>query len=124
MLDSEKFAIAARLHVALRRANGRVTDVEWLLKSPEYAREIIKVARGEPNPDLNGLADKLEAAMLLAMSAPRSSADAARSAKFVKAASGNASGFGASDFANTDTSASADTSSAAIDQKRYVRTLR
>lgn len=63
MLESEKFAIAAHLHVTLRRTNGRVTDVEWMVKSPEYAREIIRVARTETHPDLLRLADKLEAAL-------------------------------------------------------------
>jgi len=58
MLESEKFAIAAHLHVTLRRTNGRVTDVEWMVKSPEYAREIIRVARTETHPDLLRLADK------------------------------------------------------------------
>ena len=62
MLESEKFAIAAHLHVTLRRANGRVTDVEWMVKSADYAREIIRVARAETHPDLLRLADKLEAA--------------------------------------------------------------
>ena len=64
MLESEKFAIAAHLHVLLRRVNGRVTDVEWMLRSPEYAREVIRVARGEQHADLLKLADKLEAAVL------------------------------------------------------------
>lgn len=63
MLESEKFAIAAHLHVLLRRTNGRVTDVEWMIKSPEYAREVIRVARTETHADLHKLADKLEAAV-------------------------------------------------------------
>lgn len=63
MLESEKFAIAAHLHVLLRRTNGRVTDVEWMIKSPEYAREVIRVARMEAHADLHKLADKLEAAV-------------------------------------------------------------
>ncbi|HYR26458.1 MAG TPA: hypothetical protein VEQ09_11550 [Aquabacterium sp.] len=64
MLESEKFAIAAHLHVVLRRTNGRVTDVEWMVRNPDYAREVIRVARTESNPDLLALADKLEAALL------------------------------------------------------------
>ncbi|MEY4765216.1 MAG: hypothetical protein RI907_1889 [Pseudomonadota bacterium] len=63
MLESEKFAIAAHLHVLLRRVNGRVTDVEWMIRSPEYAREVIRVARTEEHADLRKLADKLEAAL-------------------------------------------------------------
>lgn len=64
MLESEKFAIAAHLHVLLRRVNGRVTDVEWMIRSPEYAREVIRVARTEEHPELLRLADKLESAVL------------------------------------------------------------
>ncbi len=30
MLNSEKIAIAAHLHVLLRRKTGRVTDTEWM----------------------------------------------------------------------------------------------
>jgi hypothetical protein len=70
MLESEKFAIAAHLHVLLRRTNGRVTDVEWMIRSPEYAREVIRVARGETHADLHKLADKLEAAIAVPVPAP------------------------------------------------------
>lgn len=64
-MDSEKFAIAAHLHVVMRRTTGRVTDVEWMVKSPDYAREIIKAARASPQPDLHRLADKLETLLQL-----------------------------------------------------------
>jgi hypothetical protein len=65
MLDSEKLAIAAHLHVAMRRKIGRVTDVEWLLRSEEYAREIIRIALAEPEqPELHGWAQRLQAALL------------------------------------------------------------
>lgn len=64
MLDSEKLAIAAHLHVAMRRRIGRVTDVEWMVRSPEYAREIIRVARADPaHTDLLDLARRLETAL-------------------------------------------------------------
>jgi hypothetical protein len=42
--DSEKMAVAAHLHVLMRRKMGRVTDVEWLVRNAEYAQEIIRVA--------------------------------------------------------------------------------
>lgn len=72
MLDSEKLAIAAHLHVVMRRRIGRVTDVEWLVKSPEYAREIIRVARAEgAHPDLLDWAQRLEAALFPTPPAPR-----------------------------------------------------
>ena len=37
MLDSDKLAIAAHLHVAMRRKLGRVTDVEWMVRSDSSA---------------------------------------------------------------------------------------
>jgi uncharacterized protein YgfB (UPF0149 family) len=67
MLESERFAVAARLHVALRRITGRVTDTEWLAKNHEYANEIAKFARKSShdfqNLELSALAEKLEDAM-------------------------------------------------------------
>lgn len=64
MRESDKLAIAAHLHVALRRRIGRVTDIEWMIRSPEYAREIIRVARADPaHADLLERAARLEAAL-------------------------------------------------------------
>ena len=45
MLESERVAIAARLHVALRRKVGRVTDTEWMAANAEYALEILSGPR-------------------------------------------------------------------------------
>ena len=68
MLDSEKLAIAAHLHVLLRRKAGRVTDIEWMVSSTEYAREIIRFTRHkaveDSHADLAEWADKLELAFL------------------------------------------------------------
>lgn len=61
MLESEKFAIAARLHVVLRRKVGRITDVEWMVRNREYAIEIIRVAREQDDDEFRELADKCEA---------------------------------------------------------------
>ena len=44
MPESELLAIAAHLHVLLRRSCGRVTDTEWLAANAEYAAEIIRFA--------------------------------------------------------------------------------
>jgi hypothetical protein len=64
MLDSEKLAIAAHLHVVMRRATGRVTDVEWLIRNPDYAREIIRVALAEQDrPELHDWANRLQRAL-------------------------------------------------------------
>ena len=64
MLEMETFAIAARLHVVMRRALGRVTDVEWMTRNRDYAREVIRLARGHTDAELLGLADKFEAILL------------------------------------------------------------
>jgi hypothetical protein len=75
--SNELFAIAAHLHVLLRRKTGRVTDTEWLTVNPEYAREIVRYtrekARSEGHPELLPLADKLEAAIVSMGAAPRKS---------------------------------------------------
>ena len=64
MLDSDKLAIAAHLHVAMRRKLGRVTDVEWMVRSEEYAREIIRLALAEPDqPDLHHWARRRDEAL-------------------------------------------------------------
>lgn len=70
MLASEKIAIAAHLHVLLRRKSGRVTDTEWMATNREYAAEIIRFAREKAledgHADLAEWADKLTQAMGLA----------------------------------------------------------
>jgi hypothetical protein len=67
MLVSEKIAIAAHLHVLLRRKTGRVTDTEWMAQNLEYASEIVRFARvkamEDGHPDLSEWAAKLERAM-------------------------------------------------------------
>ncbi len=69
MLESEKLAIAAHLHVLLRRKTGRVTDTEWMASNVEYAVEVVRFARTsaqeDGHPDLAEWADKLEAALAL-----------------------------------------------------------
>ena len=66
-LHSEKLAIAAHLHVLLRRKSGRVTDTEWMASNAEYAAEIVRFARTksieEGQADLADWAAKLEAVM-------------------------------------------------------------
>jgi hypothetical protein len=68
MLVSQKLAIAAHLHVLLRRKTGRVTDTEWMAGNLEYALEVIRFARAKALEDghaeLTEWADKLERAVL------------------------------------------------------------
>jgi hypothetical protein len=72
---SELFAIAAHLHVLLRRKTGRVIDTEWLATNAEYARAIVRFTReraaAEGHADLLPWADKLEAAIVAMGAAPR-----------------------------------------------------
>lgn len=67
MLASEKIAIAAHLHVLLRRKTGRVTDTEWMAQNLEYATEIIRFARAraaeDGHSDLAEWAARLEHAL-------------------------------------------------------------
>lgn len=67
MPSSEKIAIAAHLHVLLRRKTGRVTDTEWMAANREYAAEITRFAREKASEDghqdLAVWADKLEETM-------------------------------------------------------------
>ena len=67
MTESERVAIAARLHVALRRKTGRVTDTEWMAIDVPYATEIVRFARAHAadthDADLAEIALRLEEAM-------------------------------------------------------------
>ena len=67
MPSSEKIAIAAHLHVLLRRKTGRVTDTEWMARNLEYAAEIVRFAREKAaedgHLDLGVWADRLEEIM-------------------------------------------------------------
>lgn len=75
MTENERIAIAARLHVALRRKTGRVTDTEWMAVNVEYATEMVRFARAHAaetkDLDLHAIASRLEFAMapLAAMAA-------------------------------------------------------
>ncbi len=65
MLSSQKFALAAHMHVLLRRKTGRVTDTEWMVANTEYAREIVRVARARlaegPDAELEACTLRMEA---------------------------------------------------------------
>ncbi|MET0542983.1 MAG: hypothetical protein ABWZ88_14670 [Variovorax sp.] len=65
--ENERIAIAARLHVALRRKTGRVTDTEWMAVNVAYAAEMVRFARAHAaetdDLELNAMASRLEFAM-------------------------------------------------------------
>lgn len=64
MNENARLAIAAHLHVLLRRKVGRVTDTEWMAANDFYALEIVRFAREKAQednvPELIEWADKLE----------------------------------------------------------------
>lgn len=74
MQNSEKIALAAHLHVLLRRKTGRVTDTEWMVMNADYAREVVRYAKAQAlerqDPELDAYARKLEAGLLPAPPAP------------------------------------------------------
>lgn len=69
MPSNEKIAVAAHLHVLLRRKTGRVTDTEWMASNREYAAEIARFARQKAvedgHADLMVWAEKLEEIMAI-----------------------------------------------------------
>jgi hypothetical protein len=74
MSVSQTLAIAAHMHVLLRRKTGRVTDTEWMAENLAYALEIVRFARQkadeDQHPELREWADKLEAAVTAKPDAP------------------------------------------------------
>lgn len=62
MSESDRVALAAHLHVLMRRHLGRVTDVEWMARNREYAQEIVRIAHASPHAGLHEWAGKLAGA--------------------------------------------------------------
>lgn len=60
---NERLAMAAHLHVLLRRKHGRVTDTEWMAVNEPYARFIIDLARAQADDDLDRVASRFEEVM-------------------------------------------------------------
>jgi hypothetical protein len=141
MMASQKLAIAAHLHVLLRRRTGRVTDTEWMAENQEYALEIVRFARVKASEDghaeLAEWADKLERAALepaavhkpLAQSAMqliRERTAAVSGTALVKPASPHSSGFGNSVFRDSTNETATASGNAApdADAHRYVGGIR
>ncbi|QNM97330.1 hypothetical protein [Chitinimonas koreensis] len=60
---NELLALAAHLHVMIRRKIGRITDPEWMVSNAEYAREVIRLARTEPAAELAEAVNRFEQAL-------------------------------------------------------------
>lgn len=63
MTDVDKLAIASRLYVRIRHNQARMIDVVWLIQDEAYAREIMRLARSDSDPELHKLAARFEAVM-------------------------------------------------------------
>lgn len=59
-LESHAFALAARLHVILRREQGRITDIEYMRHNAGYCRHVIGLIDSEAGEDVRALGLKLE----------------------------------------------------------------
>lgn len=59
-LESQAFALAARLHVILRREKGRITDIEYMRRDADYCRHVIGLIDREESDDVRALCTKLE----------------------------------------------------------------
>ena len=64
MTSSERLAVAAQVHILLRRKMDRVTDTEWMTVNHQYALEIVRLVRNASieHPELAAWVEKLEQA--------------------------------------------------------------
>ncbi len=69
MSDNDKFAIATRLYVQLRRKVNRSIDTVWMLHNNEYAREVLRIARAQTDAEMDALVRQFEA-LLTGVAAP------------------------------------------------------
>ncbi|GIZ51402.1 hypothetical protein [Noviherbaspirillum aridicola] len=60
-LENQAFALMSRLHVILRRQNGRITDIEYMRIDPGYCRHVLDLAARMDGDDLAQICEKLEA---------------------------------------------------------------
>lgn len=61
-LQNQRLAVAAHLHVLLRRHQGRVIDATWAASNDDYARELVRLATQDPSrPELMLLGQRLQA---------------------------------------------------------------
>lgn len=58
---ADRLAVAAHLHVAMRRKMGRITDTEWLASNLDYARAMLSLCAEQPDEDVRLWAARLAA---------------------------------------------------------------
>ena len=126
MRASEKIAIAAHLHVLLRRKTGRVTDTEWMANNRDYALEIVRFARQyaaeQGDADLTNLANKLADIMTPVSASPAPVAAPAPAARQSKP--GFESSFGDSEMGKDFSDSKSLRERKAPETPRYVAGLR
>lgn len=61
MTQAERFSLATHLYVRLRRSSGRVIDAVWMAQNDEYAREILRLAASDPDPETRNLVTRFGA---------------------------------------------------------------
>lgn len=60
MMNNERLAVAAHLHILLRRKLGRVTDVEWMSQNDDYAHAVVRLSVAQADaPELVAMAQRL-----------------------------------------------------------------
>ena len=59
-LENQAFALMSRLHVLMRREQGRVTDIEYMRVDPGYCRYVLALAKSSAGEDALGLCARLE----------------------------------------------------------------
>lgn len=64
MNDGDKLALSTRMYVRLRHCTGRLTDAMWMAHNPEYAREVLRLARSSGDDELLHLSDRFEEVVL------------------------------------------------------------
>lgn len=71
MTQAERFSIATHLYVRLKRSTGRVLDAVWMAQNDEYAREILRLAAADPDPEMRNLVARFGALLEGSRPAPR-----------------------------------------------------
>ena len=74
MHDSERIALAAHLHVALRRKTGRVTDTEWMADNVDYGLAMVDLALAHAHEHMDQELARLALRFGAALTARRPSA--------------------------------------------------
>ena len=72
MVESEKFGMAAKLYVLLKRKTGRSIDAAHLINNKDYAKEVIATAHEAHDPELDALLDRFEKELFGKISHPPS----------------------------------------------------